>query len=448
MQIKSLLQESKVLIFLTLPLAVSGLVEASIGFSSTMFLAHLGQYELAAGALASWLFMTLMVIMWGVLTAVSVLVARYHGAQNQIAIIRTLRDGFLLALILVIPAVLLLWHGATILLLLGQKKATAALAQLYLHSLMWSIPPDFIMLVLLQLVIGLGQTRVNLFFSISWVPLNIFLNYALIFGKFGLPALGIAGIGWGTTWSYWLTTLFLLIFLLVNKNYHGYFKFKLANQFPSQLADLIRIGLPMGTMYCLEIAFFMMLTLLMGKLSYQALAANQITLQYLWQVSVVTGCLAQAVTVRMGHNIGAKNIESCKQVVIAGINIAMLCMLLIAIIYWFFPELIIRVDLNLQAANNQIIIQLAKQFLAWCAVFQILETIRFIGFGALRSLKDTRFTLYTSVFTFWGIALGLGYLLAFHFNWQGKGLWAGLVLGAACGAIILQLRVNYRLKNY
>jgi len=442
LQHKSLLKESKLLILLTLPLAVSGFVESSIGFSSTTFLAHLGPHELAAGALASWLFITLMVIMWGVLTSISVLVARHYGAQDQLAIKRVLYDGFLLAIILSIPAILLLWYGASLLLLLGQHQSVVTLARLYMHALMWGILPDFINLVLLQLVIGLGHTRVNLFFSLLWVPINIFLNYILMFGKFGLPALGIAGIGWGTTIAFWVTTTLLILFLFFSKNYRQYFAFKAAKALPSQLGDLFRIGLPMGTMFCLEIAYFMTLTLLMGKISYQALAANQIALQYLWQTSVATGSLSQAITVRAGHKIGANEIEHCKQTLMAGTGLAFLFMLIIAIVYCFFPELIISIDFNVHLSANHEIVRLAKQFLIFCAIFQILETIRFGAFGALRALKDTRFTLYTTIFTFWGVALTLGYWLAFHLHWQGKGLWTALVIGAACGAIILQWRFN------
>lgn len=447
MPIQSLLKESKILILLAIPLIMSGFVESSIGFSSTFFLAHLGRYELAAGALASWLFITLMVIMWGILTAVSVLVARHYGAQDHHAITRVLRDSFLLAFFLTIPAVLLLWYGAPLLLLLGEPKSVVVLAQLYLHSLMWGIPADFVLLILQQFLIGLGHARANLLLTLLWVPLNVALNYSLIFGKFGMPALGISGIGWGTSITFWITSLLLLAYLYGSQYYRPYFAFKAVKTLPSQLADLCRVGLPMGGMFCLEIAYFFTLSLLMGRINYQALAANQITLQYLWQISVVTGCLSQAITIRSGHAIGANNMQNCKKTLMAGTTLAMTFMLLVAIVYCFFPEIIIGIDLNTRIAGNQEIVKLAKRFLILCAIFQIAETLRFSAFGILRSLKDTLFAFCTSLLTFWGVAIPLGCWMAFHLHWEGQGLWSGLIIGAVCGAIILQSRFHYKIKK-
>lgn len=445
---KTLLNESKLLFLLALPLIGSGVIDNSLGFFSTIFLAHLSQEALAAGALVGWMFATLMVIMWGALSAIATLVSHRHGAKDHLGVSRVLRDGMIFAVCAAIPSMLLIWHSAPILLLIGQNPQMVALAQPYFHSLTWAIFPDLIFTVLLHFVTGLGHMRTNLFFITLWVPINIFLNYILIFGKFGAPALGIAGIGWGMTISFWIVTTLMAIYILLNKNYRIYCLHAIRNQHPSSLKELLRTGLPIGLMFCLEIAFFTSVTLIMGTISSDALAANQITLQFLGQFSVVSFCFAQAVTVRMGHCLGAGDPATAERAGYLGMLMALFFMCIAAVIYWTLPQQLISIDLDPSITKNSAVIEIAKQLLMICAFFQIFESIRISAFGALRALKDTRFTLLITILTFWIIAIPLGYFLAIKLHWEGNGLWWGIVTSQFIGAIILVQRYRYRIKSY
>lgn len=446
--IKTFLNESKILFLLALPLIGSGVVENSLGFFSTLFLAHLNQEALAAGALVVWIFGTLMVIMWGTLSAVATLISHRHGAKDVIGITSILRDSLLFATLAAIPCMLLIWNLAPILLLVGQSPHMVALAQPYFHALVWAIFPDLIFTVLLHFIVGLGHTRTNLAFILLWVPLNILLNYGFIFGKWGLPALGIAGIGWGMSISFWLITLILLLYLFINKNYRIYWQNLRHNSQPSTLNELLRIGLPMGFMFCIEVAFFTCITLIMGTLSNHALAANQIVMQFSGQFSVLNFCFAQAITVRMGHCLGANDPATAKYTGYSGMVMAFVFMILIGVIYWLFPEQLIHIDLDPHISQNQPVITIAKQLLLISAFFHICESIRITAFGALRALKDTHFTLLVSILTFWLIAIPLGYFLATQWHWEGKGLWWSMVLSQFIGATILVWRYRQRIKAY
>lgn len=434
------------LLLLALPLMVTGVVESSISFFSTFFLAKLGPEALAAGALVGWVFATLMVIMWGSLTAVSVVVAQKYGEKDELGIAKVLKDSLLLAVLLVIPSSLIIWNMAPILILFGQSPALAELGKSYFHALTWGILPDFVMLVLLQFLIGLGHTRTSMVFIMFWVPIAILANYLLIFGLFGFPKLGIAGIGWGMSASYWLTSGFLIGFLFLKPYYRKYLKMAWSAPFFCYVKDLLQIGFPMGCMYCVEVGFFLALSLLMGIQSDMQLAGNQITLQYLGIVIAIVFSTAQAVTVRMGHLLGAKEFVEADSVSSAGILIAFLFMLLVAMCYWFLPNMIIGFDLDLTDPNNAEVIHYAKQFLALCAVFQLLEAIRISLFGSLRALKETHFTLMTSIVSLWMIALPLGFFLA-RMGLGGVGLWCGLIVGAGCSALLLRWRYKIKIKR-
>src|SRR5262249_54848450 len=151
----------------------------------------------------------------------------------------------------------------------------------------WGLLPNFIMIAILESIIGLGHAKVIMVFTVLSVCLNVFFSFVFIFGKFGFPVLGIAGAGWGMTISYWITGIVLASYALLSKKYKKYFFHILNARKPSFLWELLQVGVPMGTMYCVEVAFFFALTLVMGSISSRLLAANQIALQYMGTLMAV-----------------------------------------------------------------------------------------------------------------------------------------------------------------
>lgn len=201
-------------------------------------------------------------------------------------------------------------------------------------------------------------------------------------------------------------------------------------------------------MYCVEVAFFFALTLIMGSFGSLVMAANQIALQYLGTLMAVIFSTAQAVTVRMGHLLGAGNKVAAEKSAYVGVLISMLFMLLVALCYWCFPAQLISIDFDVSKPENKEIVYFAKQFLMVTALFQIFDAIRISLFGALRALKDTRFTLFISIFSFWGIALPIGYLMATRLALGGAGLWWGMVLAASLSVLLLLWRFKSKMNYY
>lgn len=435
------------LLKLIVPLALTGVAQSSNFFFQTLFLAHVSQDVLAASALAGWLFATLVVISFGTMSAINVLTAHKHGADDVESISLVLRDGLLLAVVVTIPAFLLVWNMSPIFLLFGQHPSIVLLAESYLHALAWSLLPNLIMVAFLEFLIGIGHARAILFFTLLNVSLNIVLSYLLIFGKLGLPLLGIAGAGWGTTISCCITAITLVIYVLSNHNFRSYCQSMLCFQGKSYLWELIKLGVPMGTMFCFEVGFFLALTLLMGTLGPQWLAANQVTMQYMGSLMGVIFAVAQAITVRMGYLLGKKEFHSAKQAAYLGVSISAIAMIMVAICYWTMPYQLIAIDFDSSNLNNLTTIKIIKNLFIAAAIFQLFEATRISLFGALRALKDTRFTLWISILSFWGIALPVGYLLAKLLHWNGSGLWWGMVMGAFTSVILLYRRFKSKIDN-
>ncbi|MFI4918099.1 MAG: MATE family efflux transporter [Legionellales bacterium] len=436
------------LLKLAIPLCMTGLLGSAIFFFETLFLARLGPDILAAGALASWLAGTIIVIIFGILSSINILVAHQHGANNKSAIALIAHNGLWLALLLTIPTLLLFWNIAPILLLLGQNETIVLLAKSYLHAWAWGLVPKFVLMALLEVIMGLGHMRIILLSTLFEVTLSIILSFLLIFGVGGFPAMGISGAGWGMSISSWITAISIIIFIMTRTKYQCYFGQLTQWAQLSHLTELLRIGTPMGFMYCIEVGFFFALTLFMGTFGAKVLAANQIVMQYNGLLIAIIFSIAQAVTVRMGHLLGANDIQAARAAGFTGVFLSGLVMSIAALFFWFFPTLIISTDFDVKQSKNAEIIQFATSFLSICALFQIFEAMRIAFFGALRALKDTRFTLFISILSFWGIALPLGYSLATHFNFGGVGLWWGMLLGALLSVPLLAWRFNFKIQDY
>lgn len=436
------------LLRLTIPLVLTGIMQSSMNFFENIFLAHLGSQALAAGALVSWFFATLIVIIFGTFSSVNILISHKHGANDIAGISHVLRDGLTLAIFFVIPTFLLVWNMAPLFLWVGQSPGLVVLATSYLHALAWGLFPKFIFIVLMETLLGLGHARVITVFTMLTIPLYIFFSYVLIFGKFGFPMLQVAGAGWGMTIGDWLAAFFLCLYVLLRKEYQCYLTSIFTITKPFYLWEIIHLGVPMGMMYCVEVGFFFAMTLLMGLIGVHSLAANQLTMQYLGPLMGTIFSIAQAMTIRMGHQLGGKHNLSAERAAYAGILLCGVYMSMIAAVYWLFPEFLIAVDFNVHVPANFETVQLAKKFMYIAALFQILEAIRIALFGALRGLKDTRFTLLTSIISFWCIALPIGYGLSIYLQLGGVGFWWGMVLGVVCNVALLYKRFRFKMHSH
>ncbi|MGQ3892887.1 MATE family efflux transporter [Legionella sp. CNM-4043-24] len=436
------------LLKLIIPLALTGLVQSAVWFFETIFLAHLSPETLAAGSLVSWAFGTVVVILYGTLGSINVLVAHKNGAQEEEGILLIVRDGFWLAILLAIPIFALFWNMSSLFALAGQSPAIVLLAETYLHAMAWGILPNVILIALLEVLMGLGRARLILIFNLLSVSLTVFFSFSLIFGRFGMPGLGIAGAGWGLTISNWLTAFFIGGYALTSRHYKHYFDYLLKPVKPCYFIELLHIGVPMGLMYCVEVAFFLALTLVMGLFGGLVIAANQIALQYLSTLMAIIFSIAQAITVRMGYLLGAGDKKAAEQSAYVAMLISLLFMLLVAICYWCFPTLLISLDFDVNKPENAEIVRFATQFLTVCALFQVFEAVRISLFGTLRALKDTHFTLFISILSFWGIALPVGYFLATRLHFGGVGFWWGMVIGAGLSVLLLLLRFKSKIRLY
>lgn len=444
----SIKSEIKENLNLSIPLVSSQLIYASSGFIGTALIAHLGQDALAASVLVSMIWMSLSVLFFGILNSVSVLVSHQYGAGNNNAISRIMGQAFILGVIVTVIMIALLCSMPYFLQFTTQPPVILKLATDYMHALLWTIPGLIMLIIYEQFLAGVNRTKLVLRISLLVVPIEIPLIYSLIFGKFGFPACGVAGIGYGFAITYTTAAIGLLFYLLKSNHFRRFAIFQRLSAIDYHLlTDLIRIGLPMGFMHVIEVSTFAITTFWIGCFGTVLLAAHQIMMQYLGFAITIVFAMSQAITVRVGHAVGKQDSLGIRRAIYVGMLLNFSCVLLIALSFNIFPQFFLQLDMDVHNPRHAALMNNAAMLLSIGGILMLFDNFRIIGFGALRGLKDTKFPMYASFISFWLIGLVTAFILGFTFHMQAQGIWWGLTGGIACGAILVIARLHYLLKR-
>ncbi|HIK53708.1 MAG TPA: MATE family efflux transporter [Synechococcales cyanobacterium M55_K2018_004] len=437
----AMLKEVKACLKLAVPLAGAQLVQAATSFVDTMMMGWLGSQTIAAGGLGATSFAALLLSSSAMVSAVSPLSAQAFGAGDAQAAGQAVRQGLWLALLLSLPIMLLLWHGGTVLQHLGQSVETATLAEQYLRAIATGFFPGLGFAALRSFVAALSRTRPIILVIAGGTLLNMIGNYVLMFGKLGFPALGLAGIGYASSFSLWCMLLTLGLYLLSQPNLRQYQIFRRLYQFEGRMFwTLVKLGVPLGVLAVMETGLFTVTTYLMGQLGTTALAAHQIAIQVASLTFMVPLGISLATTVRVGQLVGRKSLPQARMSGFVGIGLGGLAMLGLGLVIWVIPEPIVGIFLDLKSAENTDVIQLAVQLLKVAALFQLFDGIQVCAVGALHGIKDTVIPMVIGIVSYWGIGLTAGYWLGLRLGFGGVGLWCGLAIALCVAALVLTWR--------
>jgi MATE family multidrug resistance protein len=438
-----LYQEVRACLHLAIPLAAAQLSQAATNFFDTVMMGLLGSQILAAGALGAISFTTLILIGTGIVSAVGALAATAFGAENLQRVRQIASQGLWLSAIFSIPIVLLLWNLGALLQHLGQEPDTARLAQTYLRPIAWGYPAAIGFAVLKNIISALNRPRLVMVIMVGGVLLNVTANYVLMFGKLGFPALGLAGIGWASTLTFWAKFLAIAGFVQFNPDWTSYRIFSGWYRCDRKILwELVQLGSPIGILFAVESGLFAATAYLMGYLGTVTLAAHQIAIQTAAITFMVPVGISYATTMRVGQMQGRNDPDGARRAGYVGIALGAAFMGAMAILIWSFPAGIVAIYLDTSNPENAPVVELAISLLGVAAIFQLFDGIQVTAAGALRGLKDTRVPMWIGFFSYWGIGMGSGYLLGLHFGWGGVGLWLGLAFGLATAAGTLTWRFH------
>jgi MATE family multidrug resistance protein len=429
------------------PLVLTQLAQTAIYSTDVIMIGRLGARELAASALAVNLFSVLLFTGMGLVTAAAPLIAAELGARKHSVreVRRTVRMALWAAFLYAIPALALLWNCEAILLALGQDPELSRQSGEFMRALQWALVPALVIVVLRNFVAALGRPILPLVVTLVGIGANVLGNWVLIYGKFGLPALGLIGSGIASTITYTLMAMVLAGVILRHRSFRRTHVFgRLFRPDWQRLGDIVRIGTPIAFTLAFEVTVFSAAVYLMGLIDQTSVAAHAIALQIAAITFMVPLGISQATTIRVGMAYGARDAAWVGRAGSVSLLMALGFMSVAALTIWSFPRELASLFLDASNPANGPVLDLAVKFLAIAAVFQLADGAQVVGAAMLRGLQDTRVPLAYAGIGYWLVGLGGGALLAFWAGWQGVGVWIGLALGLGIVAILMLWRWNRR----
>lgn len=437
--------EARATLLLAYPLVLTNLAQSLIHATDVMLLGHVGPDTLAAAALGVNLYIFCLIFGMGLMTAAAPMIARERGRRfNSVRDVRrTVRQAMWSALMLVLPMWAFLWNAKAILLLIGQNPALAAEAQVFVRHLMWALLPAFLYLVLRNFLAALERPLWSLAVAAGAVVVNAVVNTCLIYGvpSIGLPAYGLAGAGTGSSITVTLEFLTLAFIISRHKRFRRYHLFgRFWRPDWPRFRAFWRLGTPIAMTLALEVGVFNSAVFLMGLIGAASLAAHQIAIQTASLSFMVPMGLAQAVTVRVSHQLGRGDPAGIARAGWTSFVLAVGFMAVMAVVMWIAPHQLVAVFADMSDPRNAPVIPLAVSFLAVAALFQIFDGAQAVGAGMLRGLHDTKVPMAFALVGYWVGGFGTAVAFGFGLGWQGVGIWAGLATGLAIVSVLMLAR--------
>lgn len=428
------------------PLLIAQTAQIGTGVVDTLMAGNYGDVDLAAIAIGFNIWLPLYLIILGTLFACSAIVAQDFGAGRTERVRSFLPQGLWVAVVLSGIMTPLCLNSGFVIELLGLPAETATKTTAYVSRVGLGFPALGIFMALRYHTQGLGITAPFAIASVIGFIANVPLNYMLIFGVWGAPELGAEGCGLATAASMWISTSIILLYVLTARSLRPYLPDRWL-QMPDRqrIAEILAVGIPVGLTFFLETGVFSAITLLIATLGDAAVAAHQIAIN-VWDVFYIPMIsVGSAMATRMGHAIGAGNAHGVRMALRVGAALSTLIGLLAMSLLLLFPDAIIGAYTQSETIKN-----LAFSLLRLAALFIMIDVVQIVGSFVLRAYKETRFPFVVVTFSYWGLALPLGYVMAIHWGDSTPegtiDFWYATILGIGVAAALITWRVR-RLLN-
>lgn len=425
------------------PLAVAQLAGMAMGVTDTVLLGTLGGNALAAGGLATMLFITVTIMLQGMLTAVSILVSQERGAGRDDLVPAPYWAGLAMALLLSVPAFVVFSFAEPLLLLAGQPPALARDAAAFMGVLRWATPGMMVGIGMMRAFLpAIGQGAALLWVALGATGINAVLCWGLIHGAWGLPALGMRGPALATVFVETGMGLVLMAWL------HGHPGLRRFVAWRRPGLPLLRrmavLGLPVTGTFAVETGLFLGIGLLVGRLGAAPLAAHQIALSITSVSFMVPLAVAQAANVRVGNRVGAGDTAGARRAGLVAIGLAAVTEAMAAAVLVVAPRTLAGFYIDPALPTNAEATATAISLLAIAAVFQVSDGMQSAAAGALRGLGDTRVPFVLAAVGYWGVGFPAAWWLTARAGAGAAGAWWGLAGGLMLVATLLTGRFLYR----
>jgi len=417
------------------PVMVGLVASFGMNFVDTVMSGRLPEKDIALAALATggavWSAMLMFTL--GILMALQPTVAQLDGAGRRPEAGVVARQALWLAIALSIPFFLLMSHGGAVLSALEVEASIIPVADGYMDALSWGAPGMCMVFLLRFFSEGTGHTKPTMYIGLLGIVLNVPLNWILMFGKLGMPALGARGCGYATAIVIWLQVLLLLGYIRTHRHFEGFALFARWD-WPQRkrILELLRIGVPIAVTIFVEGSLFVGAAILIGRLGPVPTAGHLVAINFSALLFMIPLGLASAVTTRVGNAIGRGDPRAARYAGLIGLFIVLCTQSFSATVMILFPEWVVSIY-----TNDPAIATVAVTLLFYAAIFQFPDGIQICSAGALRGLKDTVVPMVYNIISYWLIGMLLGYHLTFTRGLGPSGMWIGMIAGLSAGAVLM-----------
>ena len=453
-----------------IPILITQIAIMGMNFVDTVMSGRAGAEQLAGTSIGTNLWMPVFTTINGILIAATPLTAHLLGAGKKQETGRVIRHGLLLALLF---SCLCFAAGFCFLdpfiRSLGLEPRVAYIAKYYLAGIGIGIIPFFMGTVLRSFIDTLGGTRLTMQVYLATLPLNIILNYILIFGKLGLPPLGGIGAGIGTGITCWL--LFGMFTLIIRyhplyrnvkilsessgsteasdksmKNAESSFNGSGGNNqlrfSKSLLMEYLRIGMPIGLSIFMETSIFGVVAFLVARFGTAAIAASQASMSFAGFVYMLPLSVSMSMTILIGIEVGARRWTNAEQYANAGLAFNWTCALALPFLCY-----LLRYPIASMYVTEPEVIEVCVRFIVYGCFFIMGDAVAAPIQGILRGYKDVNAPFYSSLIAYWVICMPLGLFLDYRLGHGPYSYWQSLDIGLFASALILFLRLLFIRKT-
>ncbi len=451
MQPTALLRDGRALAVLAVPLVLTQLAQVALTTTDTVMMGLLGTRDLAAGGLAIVIFNQLRTMGVGLVTSVgnriAAVAARAETAEGDSAesdegVRKIVRASMAVATLAGLAGAILMLLIGQALTLLGQDDAVADRAQTMLLALAPGLLPCLWFQAIRQFTVGMRRPQALLQITIASVAVNAGLNWLLIHGTWGLPELGLPGIGVATSTVYLLSFLALYASAKRDSVLAPLLSLNALRADRATVRELIGLGIPIAATYGSEAGFFSVTALMAGSFGSAALAAHTAVNQLVYIVFQVAVGLSHAASINVSRELALGRVDAAQRIKNTALACAAVVMAAVAVVYLTLPHLVLRPFLDAGTAGDDKAVSIATQLLLVIAVLQFFDCAQNIGVGLLRGLDDTKSGFRITLIGYWAVGLPAAWLLGYAAGLDTLGIWLGLLTGLATTAVLLLRRYN------
>jgi MATE family multidrug resistance protein len=440
-------KEAKKLISLATPVLLASVAQTGMGFVDTVMAGGVSATDMAAVAVASSIWFPTIIFGAGLLMALVPVVAQLNGADKTEQVPFEIFQGFWLSIFLTIPIVVVLLQTQVILGYMDVEPILAEKTIGYMNAIVWSAPAFLLYQTLRSFTDGMAVTKPAMIIGFIGLGANIPLNWAFVYGKFGLPAMGGVGCGVATAIVFWVMLVSMFVYILISSKLKHVKLFSTPHKavLKSQIR-LVKLGLPVALAIFFEVTLFAIVALLVAPLGSTIVAAHQVAINFSSLVFMLPLSIGIAASIQVGHRLGEENIDGAKVTshvaLLLGLSMAV-CSGIITVVF--------REQITALYTSDPTVSVVATQLLIIAAIYQLTDSVQVIGGGILRGYKDMKAIFTCTFIAYWMLGLPSGYVLAATDIVVDKmgvyGYWIGFIIGLTSAAIMLSVRLRWMHKQ-